>query len=104
MTSTARDLVSYKLVHGSVESSFCCCVRVSELVRCFPEALSLVEGLDDEAASENSNASKWTLGATHFDNALFSAAVEHEGPLYIEAPEAYRRDQKQNTTFTCLVF
>lgn len=46
-------------------------------MRRFPGALQLFERLNDEAAGENSNATRSALGVTHFGSAVLSSADEH---------------------------
>lgn len=49
-----------------------------------PEGLRLADKLSEEAAIENSNATRSVSGVIHLDNAVFSNAGEQYVLLYIE--------------------
>lgn len=83
----------------AVNSSYCRHVRVTNLMRRFPEALWLVGKIKDEAASGDSASAAGGMGATHPNNAMLSSAEELDVLLYIEAEAAHSRDQKQTLFF-----
>lgn len=93
-----RDLVSCTFIQGVLESSCHRNRRVGKLVHCFPEALRLVEKLNDEASSEDSSAAGGNLALTRLDNAVSLSADEHDVLPYIEAAAAQRKARKQNAT------
>lgn len=60
-------------------------------MRRFPEALQLIENINDEAASTDSGSAKGALSITHLDEAVLSSAEEHTVLLYTEAAVAHTR-------------
>lgn len=72
-----------------MESSCPCYDRVEKLIRFFLEALRQVEKLTDEATSEDLSFRTVAMGATHFQNAVFSSANEHDIPLFIDTAAGY---------------
>lgn len=65
----------------------------------FPNALKLVEQLNDEDASEDFIATKVAFGAAHLDNAVLSSCYEHDLLLCIEAGAAHTRSRKQDAIY-----
>lgn len=64
-----------------------------------PEPLQTVEKLNDEAAGEDSSATRSALGSTHLGNALLSRADDHDMLLTIEAAAAHthKRPEAERT-------
>lgn len=94
VADTIRDPVLCELFQGAGESSCSCYVRATELVRRFSKALRLVEKLNDDTATEDSSATRCTLGATHLDSAALSSVDEYDMVLYIEAAAALTQNRK----------
>lgn len=82
-------------VQCAVESSYPHYVRATLLVCCFPDALQLVETLNDMAASEDCSATGGAFRVIHVDRTVLPSADKYAVQLYIElsitctTPEAW---------------
>lgn len=96
ITDVAKDLVWFGLVQGAVKSSYCGGVRVTKRMRRSPEALRLVDKINDEAASSDSASARGDLGVSDLINAVPFTAEKHDVLLYIETAAAHIRGCKQS--------
>lgn len=78
-----------------VESSYHCCVRATELVRSFREALRLIQKLDTEAKSEAPIATGAALRDTLLNKIVLFSANELSLLLCTKITAAHARRQKQ---------
>lgn len=65
----------------------------------FPEALRVIEKLNDDAASDRFIPTRAALGVTHLHNPVLSSANEQNVLLYTGAAAAHTRARKQNAAF-----
>lgn len=100
INAVPNDLALCGPVQGSVESGCRRCVRVTKLMRCFPEAPRPIEKINDEAAGTDSASARSAFGGTYFDNAVPYSAEEHDVLLVVKAVAAHNQDRKQNPPTT----
>lgn len=65
----------------------------------FPEALRLVEKLNNEAGSRDSSVTRGALGGFHLEKSLLYKSSNRLLLLYIEDAAAEKRGPKQNAIF-----
>lgn len=72
------------LLWSAVETFYRCYVRATKLTRQYPQALQLVEEVNDKAAVNDSGAGKSGLGIMYLDGALLLNSEEQDALLFIE--------------------
>lgn len=95
----ARNLDLCGSVRAAVKWSYLCYVRATKLMHRFPEALQLVENLDDEVASESSSDTRGAFSITRYDEAVFSSADKHDVLPYTKVAGAHKLKRNQKESF-----
>lgn len=91
-------------VRATVASSVGHYVRATKLMRRLPEALRLLEKLNDEAAGKGSSATEAASGIRHLESSVLSDAAERDVLLSIEAAAAHSQGRKHNANFNAPAF
>lgn len=86
-----------------------CYIRVTRLVRRYPEPLQLSENVKDEAAASDGAAGKNRLRITHLDSALFLDSERRDAASFMKAAAVHTmkstKKGKQVALFNCrLIF
>lgn len=87
-------------IQDAAEPSYSCDVCATKLLGRSPEALRLIDKINDEAVSESSSATRDALSVTQLYNALLLKADKHDVVLYIKTAAADARGWMQKATLS----
>lgn len=85
LSIACRDLVSCVCLQGTIMLAYRRCVGMTTLVRRYPDALQLVEGVSDKTAGGDSAAGKGRLGLKPLDSFLLLQSEKQDDLLFTDA-------------------